>query len=193
MPIEVSLRARKSFDEFDQFGAVLFKFNRLGAAEILIHLRTRRHAVRPRHRNVKRQPFQNASMKHVARCADCFVSGAGFERIAEMTNHLVGRHFPPTTRAIGRDLKQTIPKLFSVELVVKGFHLFEGRDRLSSFSENARHATADTASHFIRKRSGSLREIFRGDRLSRVFAQEYDFVVQLHIRHIRHINQRQVH
>src|ERR1700741_2217549 len=39
-----------------------------------------------------------------------------------MTNHLMSRHFAPATRAIGRDLKQTLPQLLSVLLIVKALH-----------------------------------------------------------------------
>src|SRR5882762_6599109 len=101
MQIKVSLRTREAFNYRQQLRAILFKFDWRRTANVLIHLGSRRHAVGPWHGQVKRKPFQNISMKHVSRCADCFVSRTRFERVGEMTNHLMSRHFSPATLAIG--------------------------------------------------------------------------------------------
>ena len=66
VPIKISFRAREAFNDRQQLFSILFKLQRLGTANILVHLWSRRHAVRPGDGRVERKPFHNTAMKHIS-------------------------------------------------------------------------------------------------------------------------------
>ena len=121
-PLKIPRPPRESLEHPPQLPHIRRKLRRPGPADLLIHLRHRFHSVRPTQRRIQRHPFHEPSPKCTRLHSQRLLPHHSSKRIAQMTNHLVHRHLPPSPLTVHPHPPHPLGDLFPIFRIPQCFH-----------------------------------------------------------------------
>ena len=116
------LSGRDDFKELLEAGDVRRESGRPRAVTLLIDLRAGRDARPPSKRKVQRHPLQDRWRKRAPGASNRRRAGRHSEAVAEMADHLVGRHPAPSTAALRSERPQPAPDVRLALIVRESLH-----------------------------------------------------------------------
>jgi hypothetical protein len=139
MRSEFSRRATELLKQSAELLDIRREFYWPGSTLSLIQFRACLDAVGPMKRHPQRRPLVDRAFEERGRSTDALFAYCRAEGIAEMTNHLMSRHAPPTPLAVGMHLAQAIEHFALVATIKESFHPLD----VHSTPSSRNHARVD--------------------------------------------------
>lgn len=122
-PWEVCRVFDEAIHKFAQLTYILRKFRGRCAAGLLVQLWSGLESLRPRNGCLERNPFEESARTRNTHGFHFFQTHIHSESVAQVTNHLMRRHFPPPARTHRVDRMEPGKNFFFVSGIEESLHV----------------------------------------------------------------------